>query len=179
VAAREDDVRGVEQLALELEQLRRREAEIGELVHAVVDGAGGRHVAREGQHHRRVVPAHERALLAGEEGVEQLGESRFALGLAQRLGEGRGDDDDPGLGAGAHAQSGLALGQRRFGLLPEDHPPRLGEAAHQVLGTLKDEIPPQVGKANQGLVFAKLGRVLALPQLRGGGQVDQRIKPLG
>jgi hypothetical protein len=41
VAAGEDDVGIVEQLLLERSNSRRREAEIGELVHAVVDGAAG------------------------------------------------------------------------------------------------------------------------------------------
>src|SRR5207302_8904330 len=42
----------------------------------------------------------------------------------------------------------LSLDQRLF---PEDHLPALGEARHQVLRALEDEIPAQVGEAEDGL----------------------------
>ena len=155
VAAGEDDVGGVDQLLLEGKELRRGEAEIGELVHAVVDGAGRLHVPREGQHHRRVIPTDERPLLAGQEGVEQGLQSRFALVFREGLGERRGDDDDIGLGAGANTQSRLHLGERSFRLLPENHPPVAGEAAHQMLGPLKYKVPPQVRETDQRVVVGQ------------------------
>jgi hypothetical protein len=66
VAAGEDHVGAVDQLLLERQQLGRREAEVGELVHAIIDGADGIDVPGEWQHHRGVVPTDERLVLTGE-----------------------------------------------------------------------------------------------------------------
>jgi hypothetical protein len=43
-----------------------------------------------------------------------------------------------------------------------------------VLGPLKDKVPPQVREADESVVVGKRGRGMALPQLRGGGKLDQR-----
>jgi hypothetical protein len=151
VAAGEDDVGRFEQLALELEQQRRGELEIGELVHAVVDGGHRLDLPREVQHHRRVVPAHDRSLLAGQIDFEQRPEQRIPVGLGDRFGQLRRHHDHAGLGAGTDVERRLVAlaGDRLF---PEDDPVIPGEAAHEVLRPLKDEIPPEVRETDQCIV---------------------------
>ena len=85
VAPGEDHVGSLEQLSLERGQLGRGEAEVGQLVHAVVDGAGGLDLPRNGQHHRGVVPANERAALPGEEAVQQASQNAVAIRRGQRF----------------------------------------------------------------------------------------------
>jgi hypothetical protein len=46
-----------------------------------------------------------------------------------------------------------------------------------MLGPLKNKIPPQVRKTDQAVIIGDLGRGLALPQLGGGGESDQRWIP--
>ncbi len=48
-----------QQLPLQRRELGRCKAEVRELVHAVVDGAGGVEMPGEGQHHGGIVPAHQ------------------------------------------------------------------------------------------------------------------------
>ena len=93
-SAGEDDVRPVDQLLLELEQLRRRELELLKLVHRVEDGDVGVDVPREGQHHRRVIPGDQRAADRRDMRVEQTAQRRLARILGHALRQMRNDDPD-------------------------------------------------------------------------------------
>ncbi len=147
VAAGEDQVRLGQELAFEIHQLRRREAEVRQLVHAVVDDAGRRKMPGEVQHHRCVVPADQRTLPLRQEPIQQLAQFRGLLGGAQALREHRLGDDHAMLGVDAdfEPRARVPLPHRLF---PVDHHAVPREAAHQVLGALEDEVPTQVGKAN-------------------------------
>jgi hypothetical protein len=46
-----------------------------------------------------------------------------------------------------------------------------------MLGTLKDEVPPQVGKADENVIVGGWRHRLALPQHGGGGLSDQWLNP--
>ena len=60
-----------------------REAELRQLVHAVIDDRARVEMPREGQHHRRVVPGDQRARLSDDVRVEQTAQGVFALDLVQ------------------------------------------------------------------------------------------------
>ncbi len=143
VAAGEDEVRFGKKFAFQLHQLRRSEAEVREFVHAVVDGAGGRQMPGEGQHHRGVVPADDRAFPVSQQLIQQLAQLRSLFGLAQAFREHRGCDDDAVVRVDPDLQprTGVAFQERLF---PVDHQRAAGEAAHQVLGALEHEVPAKV-----------------------------------
>lgn len=102
----------------------------------------------EGQHHRRIVPADERSRrIAGDRAVEQGAQCFRLLMPAEAGGEVRGEDGD----AGTVADMGV---QRRTWrivdrLFPNDDLPVPGEAAHQMLRPLIDEVPAQVTEADE------------------------------
>jgi hypothetical protein len=108
-------------------------------------------VPREGQHHRRIIPADHRALLAGEIDFEQGPQRRFLLAFGQTVRQLRRDQDDAGFRAGGDVQRRF-VARVEHGLFPEDHAMVAREAAHQMLRPLKDEIPSKVRETDQGIV---------------------------
>ncbi len=148
VAASEDNVGRGEQLAFEFDELRRRETEVRQLVHAVVHGATGAEMPGELEHHRGVVPTNQALGPAlDQEAIEQTSELLRLIFPSQTFGQhGRGDHH-PMFAIHPHFQSGLRAGLQPR-LLPIDHQAVAREPAHQVLRALKDEVPAQVGETN-------------------------------
>ena len=143
--AGEDEVRSRKQFGFEREEFGRREAEGGQLVHAVVDGAGCRDVARKGQHHGRVVPSHRDRRFACQEPVEQRGKRGVRLFAVEPGGQLRdGDAHAPFLADRNGGRPGPDLR-----LFPEHHGHPFGEAGHEMLGPLEHEVPAQVRKAEK------------------------------
>ncbi len=142
VPTREDHVGDAEQLAFELLELWRGEAEIRQLVHAIVDGADGMKVARKGEHQGGVVPADNGAGAGRGELAEQRRQVVGVVILRTALRKNWRDHRDAVLGVRSGLQSGAALVEEW--LFPENDPQRGGEALHQVLRPLVDEVPPQV-----------------------------------
>ena len=99
----------VDQLLLELEQMRRRELELRQLVHRVEDGDVGVDVPREGQHHRRVIPGDQRTADRGDVRVEQA----LQRGLARILGHALREDAGRRRGRSAHPRP-RGPGGKRF-----------------------------------------------------------------
>ena len=163
VPAREDRVGPGDQRRLALAQPRVGEAEGGELVHAVVDDRRGAEMIGEAQHHRRVEPQHRiGGHRGGDEHVEQLAQPRLDLRRIPPVRHARPEHDHVIIGEGMV----LEIGERVIAgdvLFPEEHPPFRGEPLHQMLRPLRDEIPPQVRKADQrrrrGLRIG-LGRII-------------------
>ncbi len=159
VAAGEDHVGQRHQVAFQDLQALRGELEVGELVHAVVHDCRRAlgHRARELQHHRRVVPD-DRPLDAalGQEAHQQALEFGVAL-LVRHVRQPGRRDGHVGGGVLAHVQADFIAVN---GLFEEDDRTVLGEPAHEVLGALEHEIPPQVRKADQrvGAAVAEGGR---------------------
>ena len=148
VATGEHHVGRRHQVALEPGELGRGETEIGEFVHAVIDRARRPQMVGEGEHHRRVVPAHQPPGLPGQQSVEerpQRGGPRRAL---QGIGQDRGHDRDPARTL-LDVEPGCAVAAAHR-LLPVEDACVPREAGHQVLRTLEHEVPAQVRKADQG-----------------------------
>ena len=147
-ASGEDEVRSADQLALEIEQALGREAELRQLVHAVVDDRARVEVAREAEHHRRVIPGEQRPRANADMRVEQALQRRLAPLIVQPFRKVRGSHADvreilglPNLQEWRFASADVHR------LFPIDHRHGPGEAAHQMLRPLEDEVPPQVRKA--------------------------------
>ena len=147
-AAGEDDIGRGQERGLARDQLGRGKAERRQLVHAVIDDRRGLDMGGDGPEHRGVEPQH-RAADAGqpEHLVEQPRQRLFLLGRRPAVGDAGADRLDGGALEGVELEIGqvVAGGDRLF---PEEHPAMGGEAADQVLRALVDEIPAQVGKAD-------------------------------
>ena len=153
-SAGEDDVGAVDQLLLELEQFHGRELELRKLVHRVEHGDVGIEMAREGQHHRRIVPGDQRAADRRDMSVQQALQRRFARVLRHAFRQVRNDDPDVGRVLRlANLEVGRFLRADVDRLFPVDDVHLAGEAAHQMLRPLEHEVPPQVRKAQQGCGF--------------------------
>src|SRR3546814_12403276 len=63
----------------------------------------------------------------------------------------RRDDDDAAGGADVDMQVRLRQAFDKAGFFPEEDAGLGGEATHQMLGTLKDEFPPQMTEAENGM----------------------------
>jgi hypothetical protein len=87
------------------------------------------------------------------------------------------DHDHTGFRAGTDAKSGLALRQRRFRLLPVNDAVAPSEAGHQMLGALEHEVPPQMGKADQGIGMGK-ARAAPIRRENIGHLVQNRKTPV-
>ena len=148
VAAGEDQVGMRDQLGLQREQLRRGEAEVRQLVHAVVDGAARRQVARESEHHRRVIPAHIGLAGARDEIVEERAAGRLGRVGGEAVRQQRRDRLAAAVGGGLVTQHG-PLDRLEQRLLPEQHAIVLRQPRHQVLRPLEDEIPAQVRETDE------------------------------
>ena len=121
VAAGEDEICGLHQSFLEQRELGRREAEVFQLVHAVVHDARRLEMLGERPEHRRVEPRREHAVpeLFQEKLVDHRPQRGLAIGAGHGVGQVRRDDQDA-------ARRALPLGERRGadrrqGLLPKHH----------------------------------------------------------
>ena len=117
-------------------------------------------------------PARYSGVLVGEISVQQLPQRRLALAFVQGFGERGSHDGHARFGAGADADRGFAIGRRGFRLFPIDDPPVAREAAHQMLGALENEIPPQMRETDQRVAGGKGAGGNGVPLLRGCGEAD-------
>ncbi len=154
VAAGEHHVRQAQQLLLQPDQLGRGEAEVGQLVHAVIDGADGLQVTRERQHHRGIVPPDQLAGVGPDQPVEQPLQDLGLLRRSEAFRQLRGGHHHAVLGVEPGVEAGRLARRRGHRLFPVDHPPVGREAAHQVLRALEHEVPSQVREADQSLASA-------------------------
>jgi hypothetical protein len=147
VAAGEDQIGAIQQFLLAHREIRGRAGKRRQLVHTVVHDGLGTHTADERQRTRRVEPQQRRIDRArGDELVHQTAQRPFrGAGIGRRRRQVRHHHVD------AVAERHLEARRRRV----EDrffdikHAPRARKAHHQVLGTLKDEIPTQMREAEQ------------------------------
>ena len=154
-AAGENHVGLFHQRALEHLQFRRGEAELRELVHAVVDNPFGGEPAGEGQHHRGVVPADQPRLGELRAGAQQAFETGLDPPRRQALRKARRENGDAESAVYAFEGRLLAIGFEDR-LFPEENPMIAGESRHQVLGPLENEIPTKMRKTDQDRPSHKL-----------------------
>ena len=146
VAAGEDQIGRGEQLGFQRQQFGRREAEGGQFVHAVIDGACRADMARKAEHHRRVVPADRHGTFQRQKVVEQAAQCGVRILAGQAVGQMRRDDMERPGGAQGETRRVVAADDRLF---PHHHPVGGGKPRHQMLRTLEHEIPAQVAEAQQ------------------------------
>ena len=148
VAAGEDEVGLRDQPLLERKQFGRRTLEVGEFVHAIIDDAVGRDMLRKRQHHRGIIPPkHGFRGAPAHDFTEKDSQRRGLLDQVEPGREVRRQHDHAALLAGGDvdARRGRVVDR----LLPEQHVPFASEAAHQMLGTLEDEVPSKMTEAEQ------------------------------
>jgi hypothetical protein len=150
VAAGEDDVGAREELFLATAQRGRRAQEPRQLVHAVVDHERRLEVAADLLRHRRVEPEQRRAhALARQKPAHELALDLLGARLAVLARQARREH--------AHARVDRGHVERRRGvvvergLLDEEDAPPLGASGHQMLRTLKDEVPAEMRQADDVL----------------------------
>ena len=171
VAAGEYQIGALHQLRLAGREIRRREAEIGENVHAVIDDGGGVDMRRQRIHHRRVEPQ-DRAGAVGDpqQLVEQSRQRRLQPAAVPIVRHAGAHGHDLGVGEAVEFEIGQVV-IRRDPFLEEIHPAAACKALHQMLRTLHNEIPTQVGKADQG----RIGGSRIFARRSGSGQVHERV----
>ena len=150
--AGEDDIGAPEQLPLPREDVRRRELEGRELVHAVEDNRHGLEISSKRKCHGREIPQHVLADASRREELPDQGvEHTIRFGLGEPGRHVRLDDEDAArIPSGRQARPPAV--PNRF--LDEEDAAITRKARHQVLRALKNEAPPQVGEANQVRVRA-------------------------
>jgi len=144
----EDQVGPAKELILERAEPLGRVGERRELVHAVVDESERIERARERKRHGRIEPEHESL---DEEVVEEAPEQPLLdlvclLGCAS-LRKLRDGDDDP-LAQMSDVQVRSARGSENR-LLHEEHTALARTAGEELLRTLPDEVPAEMGHADE------------------------------
>jgi hypothetical protein len=147
--AGEDEIGPAQERGLHAHQLRRRAEEQAQLVHAVVDHETRRYRVQDRFGHGRVDPGHwTRDLLGPSQVAQQPGSGGLDLcsrPAGQRREPRAGDQHVLGRAA-QHPAVGLGAAVDRF--LHEEDSSLAGETREQLLRTLIDEIPPQVGESD-------------------------------
>ena len=152
--AREDDVSPCEQFLFSLSHRWGRARERRELVHAVVDHRPRGEATRELDRHRRVVPEHVVANAVLTKKVAQ--QPRLDRHSFRRRTRGKTwDHDADAMLAHRHVESCRSIVDH--GLLDDEDAVQARAAGQQVLGALKDKIPPKVGQSHD------VGRLMNLP----------------
>ncbi len=112
---------------------------------------------REGQHHRRVIPCDQRALAVRQQGIEQMSQSSLGCLDVQIVGELRRGDGYASHLIHSDIEPGLfcPLQQDRF--FPINNAVAARDPRHEMLGSLRYEVPPQMAEANQSAAGNLIG----------------------
>jgi hypothetical protein len=146
LAACQHEVGAIHQLHFALLQDRRRSFERREFIHTVIHGRHRRQMVGERQCHRGVVPQQiVRDGMGVEQSVEQCAQ-RHTGRIRRQVGRQLGHDDRDGTGRFATEVWRQLRSEFRF--FDETYAPLASAACHQLLRSLKHEIPPEMRQAD-------------------------------
>ena len=152
LAAGEDDRCATKQLRLADFQRRGRVREGAQLVHAVVHDSVRRQLSGEGERHWCVVPDHVAIdpLLRDQLQHQRTQRTRLLI-LAGIPGQMRNRHGDAAAALNLQVRPAIRVENGLFDVI---HAPLARAPDHQMLGSLKDEIPPEVRETDDVEAFA-------------------------